>query len=181
MIKAYTIIAFSLLALAIVDIIYMIVSSSKRFTVTESSKMAGGVVFKHKDRGLLSLVWNSIAFILTTSGLLMSKIGRSKSNADAWSNAKKADIFLWIALGLYALIFISALVQFLKYREFRLCPQCFYLGGTKYDRKKYTYSLDGEEVVFRSGRTEKRITVPEKKRKEVLSILGKYYTKSENG
>lgn len=179
MIKAYTIIAFSLLALAVVDIIYMIVSSSKRFTVTESSKMAGGVVFRHKDRGLLGPVWNSIAFILITSGMLISKIGRSKLNADAWSNAKKADIFLWIALGLYALNFISALVQFLKYREFRLCPHCFYLGGAKYDRKRYTYSLDGEEVVFRSGRTEKRIAVPEKKRKEVLAVLKKYYTEKD--
>ena len=181
MIKAYTIIAFSLLALVIVDIIYMIVSSSKRFTVTESSKMAGGVVFKHKDRGLLSLVWNSIAFILTTSGLLMSKIGRSKLNADAWSNAKKADIFLWIALVIYVMIFIFSIQQYMKYNEFRLCANCFYFGGAKYEKKHYTYSLDGEEVVFRSGRIEKRITVPEKKRKEVLGILGKHYTKSENG
>ena len=173
---------YILLAVGLAGVIYMIVTSSKRFTVTESSKMAGGVVFKHRDRGLLSRVWYCLVWILITSVNLLLNMNRMKYESLRGSSSPQNQvIFYGIAVVLYVIILIFSLQQYLKYNEFRLCPHCFYLGGTKYDRKHYTYSLDGEEVVFTSGRTEKRITVPEKKRKEVLSILGKYYTKSENG
>jgi hypothetical protein len=157
----------------------MIVSSSKRYSVTESAKMAGGVVFRHKDPALLSKVWYSLAWILITGANLllnMKRLGYGRGYGSY--SPQRQVIFYGIALVIYVMIFIFSIQQYLKYNEFRLCPHSFYLGGTKYDRKHYTYSLDGEEVVFRSGRSEKRITVPEKKRKEVLGILGKYYTKS---
>ncbi len=177
-----TIMIYLLLAAGLAGIIYMIVTSSKRFTVTESSKMAGGVVFRHRDPALLSKVWYSLIWILITSVNVLSNMSRMKYGSLRGSYSPQSQlIFYWIALLLYVIILIFSLQQYLKYNEFRLCPHCFYLGGTKYDRKHYTYSLDGDEVVFRSGRSEKRITVPEKKRKEVLGILGKYYTKSENG
>ena len=176
-----TIMIYLLLAMGLVNLVYMIVTSSKRFTITESSKMAGGVVFRHKDPALLSRVKYCIFWILiAVANLLMDLDNLRTGIRHGTIDLKKKVIFYGIALVLYVIIFIFSLQQYLKYNEFRLCPHCFYLGGTKYDRKHYTYSLDGEEVVFRSGRTEKRIAVPEKKRKEVLGILGKYYTKSEN-
>ncbi|MCR5021163.1 hypothetical protein, partial [Ruminococcus sp.] len=72
---------------------------------------------------------------------------------------------------------IYGLIVYIRYNEFKLFANCFYLGGIKYDRNHYTYFIDGDAVVFKGGSHEKRITVPENKRKEVLGILEQYYTK----
>ena len=67
---------YLMLGMAPVCIIYMIVSSSKRYSVTESAKMAGGVVFRHKDPALLSKVWYSLAWILITGANLLQNMKR---------------------------------------------------------------------------------------------------------
>ena len=174
---------YLMLGLAPVCIIYMIVSSSKRYSVTESAKMAGGVVFKHRDPGLLSKVWYSLVWILITSANLLLNMKRLKYGSGYGSiDPRKQFIFYLIALVIYVMIFIFSIQQYLKYSEFRLCASCFYLGGVKYDRKKYSYTLEGDTVIFSAkGAKNIEIDIPEKKKKEVLGILGKHYTKSENG
>ena len=176
------IMVYLMLSLAPVCIIYMIVSSSKRNSVTESAKKAGGVVFKHKDPGLLSRAKYSLAWILITgTNLLMNMKRLGYGDGYGSIDPQKQVVFYLIALAIYVMIFIFSIQQYLKYSEFRLCAKCFYLGGAKYSRKKYSYTLDGDMVIFKANHVEKRIVIPEKKRKKVLGILEKYYTKSENG
>lgn len=169
---------YALLALAPINIIVLIVESSKRYSTTGASKMAGGVVFRHKSPDLLRNVKMTFVWILITGAnvaLNMSRLGDRFSNK---SNAKNQLIFYILALALYTVNFIYAIIQYMKYDEFRLCDNCFYLGGVKYDSKKYSYTLEDNAVIFSAKHmTDKRIEIPDNKRNEVLSILERSYRK----
>ena len=172
------IMVYLMLGLAPVCIIYMIVSASKRDKVTKRAKRAGGVTFKHRDPWLLSRVRYSLAWILITAVNLLTNMKKVGYGSIA---SRKQVIFYVIAMVLYVMIFLFSLQQYLKYDRFRLCANCFYLGGTRYKRKDFSYSIDGDTVIFKANSVEKRIVIPEKKRKEVLGILGEYYTKDTGG
>ncbi len=162
--------------LLIVYLICITVDISKRNKGMKAAEKAGGVSFRHKYPEFVKALWLlSLGIFLKETNALLKLFGRDEADL----TLKKMGLIFSTTILFIDMIY--GLIVYIRYNEFRLCANCFYFGGAKYDRKKYTYSLDGEEVVFRSGRTEKRITVPEKKRKEVLGILGKYYTKSENG
>ena len=176
------IMVYLVLAFVPVGIAYMIISASKRNAVTKRAKRAGGVFFQYGDPGLLSKIRYSLAWILITGVNLLSNMTKlGYDRGDGILNPRNQVIFYGIVLVIFVVSFLYSLQQYLKYNEFRLCAKCFYLGGVRYSRKQYSYTIDGDTLIFKGNRVEKRIVIPEKKREEVLGILEEYYTNSENG
>ncbi|MBO4866999.1 MAG: hypothetical protein J5582_10650 [Ruminococcus sp.] len=165
---------FLLIIIMAVEFIGLVISSSKRFTVTESAKMAGGVVFMHKDPELLKGVKQGAVIILITAFTFhLNSIFR-------WDEfvADKAAIFYSTVLFLEAVNMLYTLVQYNRYDEFRLCANCFYLGGVKYDLKNFTCAVEENTAIFRPkhGR-EKRVKIPPARVPEVLRILDRAYVR----
>lgn len=166
--------------LLIVYLICITVDILKRSKGMKEAEIAGGVSFRHKYPEFVKALWISILGIpLTGTVVFMELYGRDVADLTLKNIGMISS--LGTLTGFYVIGLIDWLVVYFKYNEFRLCNDCFYLGGQKYDRKKYSYSLEDDNVIFSAKRGQDlKIAVPEDKRKEVLSILEKYYTKSEN-
>ena len=164
--------------LLIVYLICITVDISKRSKGMKDAEIAGGVSFRHKYPEFVKALWISILGIpLTGTVVFMELYGRDVAELTLKNIGMISS--LGTLTGFYVIGLIDWLVVYFKYNEFRLCNDCFYLGGQKYDRKKYSYALEDDNVIFSAKRGQDlKIAVPEDKRKEVLSILEKYYTKS---
>ncbi len=163
--------------LLIVCLICIIVDISKRNKGMKEAEMAGGVSFRHKyPEFVKALCLSILGILLLVTGVFM---GLFRRDVAEWTlkNIEMISSFGTL-MGFYVIGLIDWLVVYFKYNEFRLCNDCFYLGGHKYDRKKFSYSLEDDNVIFSAKRGQDlKIAVPEDKRKEVLSILEQYYTK----
>lgn len=171
MIKVYI-----MLALVLVGIIIMVISSLKRNKVMSEAEKAGGVSFRHRNPDYLRSVVLSFVWILITGGNILLELSKRDVTYEVYDSTRV--MFYAIAMASFAFGTIYWLGEYMKYDEFRLCDNCFYLSGHKYDCKKYRYTLEDNAVIFSAKHmVEMRITVPEDKRKEVLGILEQYYTK----
>ena len=163
--------------LLIVYLICITVDISKRNKGMKEAEIAGGVSFRHKYPEFVKALWMSIlGILLLVTGVFM---GLYRRDVAEWT-LKNIEMIssCGTLMGFYVIGLIDWLVVYFKYNEFRLCDNCFYLSGHKYDCKKYRYTLEDNAVIFSAKHmVEMRITVPEDKRKEVLGILEKYYTK----
>lgn len=163
--------------LLIVYLICITVDISKRSKGMKDAEIAGGVSFRHKYPEFMKALWLSIFGIpLTGTVVFIGSFGYDV--ADLTLTNIGLISFCGTLMGFFVIGLIDLLVVYFKYNEFRLCENCFYLGGHKYDRKKFSYSLEDDNVIFSAKRGQDlKIAVPEDKRKEVLGILEKYYTK----
>ncbi|WP_296790320.1 hypothetical protein [Ruminococcus sp.] len=151
--------------------IVLFVSSSKRFRGMKATMNEDGVAFDCKDPDLVKGVKQNLAFLLITIVIfVMNSIFR-------WEDflARYGALF-------YTVVLVPTVVNFLfarelnnRYEGFMLCEDCFYLGGMKYDLKKFIYTVDGDTLIFRGNRTNKKIKVPEDKLPEIVDILERYY------
>ncbi|SFC70258.1 hypothetical protein SAMN02910406_02213 [Ruminococcus albus] len=163
----------------IVYIIFTIIEISKRSKGMMEAENAGGVLFRYKyPEFVKALILSIFGILLSGTVVLLELSGRDVANL-TFKNIGAISCYCAM-LGLYVTNLIQWLIVYFKYNEFRLCDDCFYLGGAKYDKKKYSYTLEGDTVIFSAkGAKNIEIDIPEKKKKEVLGILGKYYKMAE--
>jgi hypothetical protein len=151
--------------------IVLFVSSSKRFRGIKATMNEDGVAFDCKDPDLVKGVKQNLAFLLITIVIfVMNSIFR-------WEDflARYGAVFYTVVLVPTVMNFLFARELNNRYEGFMLCDDYFYLGGMKYDLEKFIYTVDGDTLIFRGKRTNKKIKVPEDKLPEIVDILEMYY------
>ena len=130
------------------------------------AKVADGVSFRCKNRSILGRLLASLFYVLFFGAIL--------SNYRNFSFDKLCEIGIYFGICVIGSIYL--LILYIKNDEFKLCEECFYYCGRKYDGKLYSYTLKDDKVIFSSGEGQKiKIAIPEDKRKMVLDILESHY------
>ena len=139
------------------------------------AKVADGVSFRYKNRSVLGRLLALLFHVLFFGAILQYELHSNYRNV---SFDKLCEIGIFF--GICVIGFIYLLILYIKNDEFKLCEECFYYCGRKYDGKLYSYTLKDDKVIFSSGEGRKiKIAIPEDKRKVILDILeSHYYQKS---
>lgn len=168
-------------AAALIILIY----STVRYSLTvKASQKEKGVCIKHRSKKLLNTLGFCIAWLFITGGNVL--LAQDRINTSYYSEARKANeetrkLFYGVAFVLYVIIFTVTLVQYLTFKEFKLCETCFYICGVRYDKDSYSYSINGRTLTLCAPRMKDiKVDIPEEKLSEAVSILERCYTRRES-
>ncbi|EXM40975.1 hypothetical protein RASY3_01885 [Ruminococcus albus SY3] len=163
---------FLFIFIAGVELIVLVVSSLRRTSVTKASSNLGNVVFFHKDPELYKAAKLNFGITMFTCAIfLMNSMFR-------WDDfvVENAGMLYIPVLVLEIADLFYTLDQYNKFDEFRLCEDKFYLGGVKYDLRKYIYAIIDDTLIFRNDRhNDIRIKIPPARIPEAEAILERYY------